>query len=76
MPAGDRVGLVWRWDELTREVVEPWYRETVAFDRHRLAEIEAQIAGVPYETDDQAVAARRGAAAQRRQRPRPPPRHA
>jgi hypothetical protein len=24
----------------------------VSFDRHRLAEIEAQIAGVPYETDD------------------------
>lgn len=54
VPAGDRVGLVWRWDEVTREVVEPWYRETVAFDRHRLAEIEAQIAGVPYETDDPA----------------------
>jgi 2-polyprenyl-6-methoxyphenol hydroxylase-like FAD-dependent oxidoreductase len=52
VPAGDRVGLVERWDELTREVVEPWYRETVAFDRHRLAEIDAQIAGVPYETDD------------------------
>ena len=27
-------------------------RDTVAFDRHRLAEIDAQIAGVPYETDD------------------------
>lgn len=52
VPASDRVELVWRWDEVTREVVEPWYRETVAFDRHRLAEIEAQIAGVPYETDD------------------------
>jgi 2-polyprenyl-6-methoxyphenol hydroxylase-like FAD-dependent oxidoreductase len=54
VPAGDRVGLVERWDELTTEVVEPWYRETVAFDRHRLAEIDAQIAGVPYETDDPA----------------------
>jgi 2-polyprenyl-6-methoxyphenol hydroxylase-like FAD-dependent oxidoreductase len=52
VPAGDRVGLVERWDELTREVVDPWYRETVAFDRHRLAEMDAQIAGVPYETDD------------------------
>jgi flavin-dependent dehydrogenase len=52
VPASDRVELVWRWDEVTREVVEPWYRDTVAFDRHRLAEIEAQIAGVPYETDD------------------------
>jgi 2-polyprenyl-6-methoxyphenol hydroxylase-like FAD-dependent oxidoreductase len=52
VPAGDRVGLVKRWDELTTDVVEPWYRETVAFDRHRLAEIDAQIEGVPYETDD------------------------
>jgi 2-polyprenyl-6-methoxyphenol hydroxylase-like FAD-dependent oxidoreductase len=54
VPAGDRVGQVKRWDELTTEVVEPWYRETVAFDRHRLAEIDAQIAGIPYETDDPA----------------------
>jgi 2-polyprenyl-6-methoxyphenol hydroxylase-like FAD-dependent oxidoreductase len=54
VPAGDRVGLVKRWDELTTEVVEPWYRETVTFDRHRLAEIDAQIEGVPYETDDPA----------------------
>jgi hypothetical protein len=54
VPADDRVDLVKRWDELTTEVVEPWYRETVAFDRHRLAEIDAQIEGVPYETDDPA----------------------
>ena len=54
VPAGDCVGVVERWDELTREVVEPWYRETLTFDRHRLAEIDAQIAGVPYETDDPA----------------------
>jgi 2-polyprenyl-6-methoxyphenol hydroxylase-like FAD-dependent oxidoreductase len=54
VPAGDCVGLVERWDELTSEVVEPWYRETLAFDRHRLAEIDAQIEGVRYETDDPA----------------------
>ena len=54
VPAGDCVGVVERWDELTREVVEPWYRETLTFDRHRLAEIDAQIAGVPYKTDDPA----------------------
>jgi 2-polyprenyl-6-methoxyphenol hydroxylase-like FAD-dependent oxidoreductase len=54
VPADDRVDLVKRWDELTTEVVEPWYRETVAFDRHRLAEIDAQIEGVRYETDDPA----------------------
>jgi hypothetical protein len=32
--------------------VEPWFQSTLSFDRHRLAEIEAAIAGVPYETDD------------------------
>ena len=41
-----------RWHDITTEVVEPLYRDTLAFDRHRLAEIDAQIAGVPYETDD------------------------
>jgi 2-polyprenyl-6-methoxyphenol hydroxylase-like FAD-dependent oxidoreductase len=54
VPAVDRLGLVHRWDELTMRVVEPWYRETVTYDRHRLAEIDAQIAGVPYETGDPA----------------------
>ena len=32
----------------------PWYRETVAFDRHRLHEMEAVIAGDAYEPDDPA----------------------
>ena len=27
------------WDEATTATVEPWYRATVAFDRHRLAGI-------------------------------------
>ena len=40
------------WHHLTAQRVEPLYRDTLAFDRHRLAEIDAQIAGVPYETDD------------------------
>ena len=44
--------LVRRFDELTRNEVEPWYRRTLAFDRHRLAEIEADIAGHRYATDD------------------------
>ena len=44
--------LVRRFDELTRNEIEPWYRRTLSFDRHRLAEIEADIAGHPYETDD------------------------
>ena len=40
------------WHDTIQETVEPLYRDTLAFDRHRLAEIDAQIAGVPYETDD------------------------
>ena len=28
--------------------VEPWYRATLAFDRHRLAEIDAEIRGEAY----------------------------
>jgi flavin-dependent dehydrogenase len=40
------------WHEATTETVEPYFRDTLAFDRHRLAEIDAQIARVPYETDD------------------------
>ena len=48
----DHEQLVRRFDELTRNEIEPWYRRTLTFDRHRLAEIEADIAGHPYETDD------------------------
>jgi 2-polyprenyl-6-methoxyphenol hydroxylase-like FAD-dependent oxidoreductase len=36
----------------TAEAVEPRFRSTLAFDRHRLAEIRADIEGVPYEPDD------------------------
>ncbi len=38
--------------EATLDTVEPLYRDTLSFDRNRLGEIEAQIKGVPYETDD------------------------
>jgi hypothetical protein len=42
------------WQEATDVAVEPWYRATVAFDNHRLAEIDAEIRGEPYtpEGDD------------------------
>jgi 2-polyprenyl-6-methoxyphenol hydroxylase-like FAD-dependent oxidoreductase len=50
--APDDPAFIRRWDEVTAQVVEPLYRDTLAFDNHRLAEIGAQIAGVPYETDD------------------------
>jgi 2-polyprenyl-6-methoxyphenol hydroxylase-like FAD-dependent oxidoreductase len=36
----------------TAETVEPWYRTTLATDRHRLGEIEAGIAGVGYDPQD------------------------
>jgi flavin-dependent dehydrogenase len=36
----------------TAEVVEPWYRDTLAADRHRLAEIDALVAGGEYHPDD------------------------
>jgi 2-polyprenyl-6-methoxyphenol hydroxylase-like FAD-dependent oxidoreductase len=42
------------WHDATTETVEPYFRDTLGFDRHRLAEIRAQIAGVAYETDDPA----------------------
>jgi len=44
--------LALAWDEATETTVGPWYRATLAFDRHRLAEIDAQIAGEPYEPDN------------------------
>lgn len=37
---------------LTAETVEPWYRDTLAGDRHRLAEIEALIGGSEYRPAD------------------------
>jgi 2-polyprenyl-6-methoxyphenol hydroxylase-like FAD-dependent oxidoreductase len=42
-----------RFDELTADAVEPLYRDTLWYDRHRLAEIDADIAGTSYRTDDQ-----------------------
>ncbi len=53
-PLDDHRALAVRWSELTDERVEPFFAETLAFDRHRLAEVEAAMEGRPYETDDQA----------------------
>jgi 2-polyprenyl-6-methoxyphenol hydroxylase-like FAD-dependent oxidoreductase len=38
--------------EATAERVEPWYRDTLTADRHRLAEIDALIAGGEYHPPD------------------------
>jgi 2-polyprenyl-6-methoxyphenol hydroxylase-like FAD-dependent oxidoreductase len=51
-PFGDPKGLALRWDELTRQTVQPHFAETLSFDRHRLAEVEAAIEGRPYECED------------------------
>ena len=48
----DPLGFALGWDETTEAVVGPWYSSTLAFDRHRLAEIDAQIAGQAYAPDD------------------------
>jgi 2-polyprenyl-6-methoxyphenol hydroxylase-like FAD-dependent oxidoreductase len=39
------------WDAATTETVEPYYRGTLSFDRHRLDEIEAELEGRPFEAD-------------------------
>ena len=48
----DGVEFAERFEKETAATVEPLFRDTQSYDRHRLAEIEAQIAGRPYETDD------------------------
>jgi flavin-dependent dehydrogenase len=50
----DAGALARKWNEATETELGPWVSDTIDFDRHRLAEIDAQIAGVPYETDDPA----------------------
>ncbi len=37
--------------DATRRQMAPWYATTVAYDRHRLAEIDALIEGLPYRTE-------------------------
>ncbi len=48
----DAKGLAMRWSELTDQTVQPYFAETLSFDRHRLAEVEAAMEGRPYECDD------------------------
>jgi 2-polyprenyl-6-methoxyphenol hydroxylase-like FAD-dependent oxidoreductase len=44
--------LVRRFDEITESAVTPLYRMTLAFDRHRLNEIAADVAGETYQMSD------------------------
>jgi 2-polyprenyl-6-methoxyphenol hydroxylase-like FAD-dependent oxidoreductase len=41
------------WDEATQTALEPWYRDTLHFDRHRLAEAQAWARGESYEPEDE-----------------------
>jgi len=40
------------WNLATDQVVEPWYRSTLSFDRHRLNEVHANIEGESYDLAD------------------------
>jgi 2-polyprenyl-6-methoxyphenol hydroxylase-like FAD-dependent oxidoreductase len=51
-PADEPVVFARAWDDATAATVEPWYRATVAFDRHRLAEVGAEIREEVYRPDD------------------------
>lgn len=48
----DPMSFALAFDDATVRDVEPWYRATLHFDRHRLAEIDALLAGRAYEPDD------------------------
>jgi 2-polyprenyl-6-methoxyphenol hydroxylase-like FAD-dependent oxidoreductase len=39
------------WAQSTDTMAEPWYRATLSYDRHRLAEIRAEMAGEAYRPD-------------------------
>jgi 2-polyprenyl-6-methoxyphenol hydroxylase-like FAD-dependent oxidoreductase len=52
MPSDDPAVLARAWDDVTRATVEPWYRSTLDFDRHRLAEADAATRGEAYEPGD------------------------
>jgi len=49
---GDPWEFACSFHEATAEMVEPWYRDTLAADRHRLAEIDALIGGGEYRPGD------------------------
>jgi len=48
----DPAKLILAFADATNAVAEPWYRATLAFDRNRLAEIDALLDGREYVPDD------------------------
>jgi 2-polyprenyl-6-methoxyphenol hydroxylase-like FAD-dependent oxidoreductase len=65
----DPEALVLRFAAETDATVSPYVNSTLSFDRHRLAEIEADVAGVPYEPDDPSWAITRALGAGGREDP-------
>lgn len=59
----DHEKLARRFHEVTAQVAEPLFRSTLWYDRHRLAEIDADIAGEPYRPADRAWIATKALAA-------------
>lgn len=55
-PAADPLATAQAFHDATAAQVTPWVEATLRFDRHRLAEIDADVAGVPYATDDRSWA--------------------
>jgi 2-polyprenyl-6-methoxyphenol hydroxylase-like FAD-dependent oxidoreductase len=51
-PLTDPTAFALAFDAATARDIEPWYRATLAYDRHRLAEIDSLMRGQPYEPDD------------------------
>lgn len=49
----DPLDLALRFDEVTGRTLAPVYGRLREWDRHRIAEIDAVVAGRPYETDDE-----------------------
>jgi len=59
----DHEKLARRFHEATARVAEPLFRSTLWYDRHRLAEIDGDIAGEPYHPADPRWAATKALAA-------------
>lgn len=51
---GDLRQFAAAWQHATASTVEPWFQATLQYDRHRLAEVDADIAGENYEPGDPA----------------------
>ncbi|WP_067534000.1 NAD(P)/FAD-dependent oxidoreductase [Nocardia crassostreae] len=49
----DAEKLALRFDEVTGATLGPIYEASAGWDAHRLAQIDGEIAGIPYATDDQ-----------------------